>query len=175
MVQLKRWYIAIALFFTMVLDGVLSQTFTRFLGNMNVACWLSIILITLIALSDTHNMANVWLCLVVGLVYDIYYVGVIGIYIVAFPLLCYCVQKIAKYIPELFITRLLVCLLGYIGVYLYLLLVLNIIGIIDISLFAIIRQLVESLVMCGILYILSYNLLLKLIVKYPFLNKQIFY
>ena len=175
MVQLKRWYIAIALFFTMVLDGVLSQTFTRFLGNMNVACWLSIILITLIALSDTHNMANVWLCLVVGLVYDIDYVGVIGIYIVAFPLLCYCVQKIAKYIPELFITRLLVCLLGYIGVYLYLLLVLNIIGIIDISLFAIIRQLVESLVMCIILYILSYNLLLKLIVKYPFLNKQIFY
>ena len=80
-----------------------------------------------------------------------------------------------QYIPELFITRLLVCLLGYIGVYLYLLLVLNIIGIIDISLFAIMRQLVESLVMCIILYILSYNLLLKLIVKYPFLNKQIFY
>ena len=68
MVQLKRWYIAIALFFTMVLDGVLSQTFTRFFGNMNVACWLSIILITLISLSDAHNMANVWLCLVVGLV-----------------------------------------------------------------------------------------------------------
>ncbi|TVV03823.1 rod shape-determining protein MreD, partial [Lactobacillus paragasseri] len=88
MAELRRWYVAIALFMALILDGVLAYNLQTFIFHRGFSgsCWLTVVGITLIALCDDKNDANIWLCLGLGLIADLYYLGVIGIYTVAFPL-----------------------------------------------------------------------------------------
>ena len=118
MATLRKWYVGIALFFTMILDGSLAWAFQKimFRPNFGAACWFSVVGITLIALRNDLNKDNIWLSLGVGLLADIYYFGYIGVYTVAFPLLCYILQKLARFLPETFWFRLIISLISYLFV-----------------------------------------------------------
>lgn len=97
MAELRRWYVAIALFMALILDGVLAYNLQTFIFHRGFSgsCWLTVVGITLIALCDDKNDANIWLCLGLGFIADLYYLGVIGIYTVAFPLICFLIQQSA--------------------------------------------------------------------------------
>ena len=127
MAELRRWYVAIALFMALILDGVLAYNLQTFIFHRGFSgsCWLTVVGITLIALCDDKNDANIWLCLGLGFIADLYYLGVTGIYTVAFPLICFLIQQSARFLPEVFWFRLLICLVVYLCVSFYVYLTLN--------------------------------------------------
>ena len=58
MAILRRWYVAIALFMALILDGVLAYNLQTFIFHRSFSgsCWLTVVGITLIALCDDKMM-----------------------------------------------------------------------------------------------------------------------
>lgn len=177
MAELRRWYVAIALFMALILDGVLAynlQTFV-FHRSFSGSFWLTIIGITLIALCDDKNDSNIWLSLGLGLIADLYYLGIIGIYTVAFPLVCFFIQQSARFLPEVFWFRLLICLVTYFCVSAYVFLMLNVAGLIQLSFASFLHSILPNLLWCLILVICTYCFWVKLAEDYPFLKKEYYF
>ena len=174
MTTVKRWYIGIALFLTMILDGSLAWTFQRivFHPNFGAACWFSVVGITLIALRNDLNNNNIWLALGIGILADIFYFGYLGVYTVAFPLLCFILQKLARFLPETFWFRLIICLVSYLFVSFYVFMMYIIVGTQQPTLSSFLLSIVPSWIVCILIYSLSYTFWINLIDKYPFLENQ---
>ena len=175
MAILRRWYVAIALFMALILDGVLAYNLQTFIFHRSFSgsCWLTVVGITLIALCDDKNDANIWLCLGLGIIADLYYLGIIGIYTVAFPLICFFIEKSARFLPEVFWFRLLVCLVTYLCVSVFLML--NLIGLIQLSFVSFTHSILPNLLWCLILAISTYWFWVKLAEDYPFLKKEYYF
>lgn len=174
MAVLRRWYVAIALFIALILDGVLGKLFQGWLfhGTYGAACWISLVGICLIALCDDQNVNNIWLSLGIGILADGYYLGFFGVYTVAFPLICFLVEKIARYLPEVFWSRLVVCLLAYLAVNFYLYLIFSIVGVISLPISSLFKGMLLGLITSFILTLLTYSFWTKLVEKHPFLVHQ---
>lgn len=177
MAELRRWYVAIALFMALILDGVLAYNLQTFIFHRGFSgsCWLTIIGITLISLCDDKNDADIWLCLGLGLIADLYYLGIIGIYTVAFPLICFFIQQSARFLPEVFWFRLLICLVTYLCVSAYVFLMFNMVGIIQLSFASFSRSILPNLLWCFILVLCTYWFWVKLAEEYPFLKKEYYF
>lgn len=177
MAELRRWYVAIALFVALILDGVLAYNLQTFIFHrvFSGSCWLTIIGITLISLCDDKNDADIWLCLGLGLIADLYYLGIIGIYTVAFPLICFIIQQSARFLPEVFWFRLLICLVTYLCVSAYVFLMFNMVGIIQLSFASFSRSILPNLLWCLILVLCTYWFWVKLAEEYPFLKKEYYF
>ena len=59
----------------------------------------------LIGLFDDTNENEIWLALGTGIIADIYFYGIIGIYTASLPLSCWAGRKIARFLPEIFWAR----------------------------------------------------------------------
>jgi rod shape-determining protein MreD len=177
MAELRRWYVAIALFVALILDGVLAYNLQTFIFHRGFSgsCWLTIIGITLISLCDDKNDGDIWLCLGLGLIADLYYLGIIGIYTVAFPLICFIIQQSARFLPEVFWFRLLICLVTYLCVSAYVFLMFNMVGIIQLSFASFSRSILPNLLWCLILVLCTYWFWVKLAEEYPFLKKEYYF
>ncbi|WP_297819276.1 rod shape-determining protein MreD [uncultured Lactobacillus sp.] len=171
---LRRWYVALALLGAVVLDGICAYRFqgVLFHGFGSAACWFTVVGIVLIGLCDDQNIDNVWLSLGIGIIADVFYLGFIGIYTVIFPLICYAAEKIARFLPEVFISRLFVALVAYLLVDIYVFLVSNAIGVIKASIIDLVKSFVPSLIVCLIIFLITYAFWVWLVEKYPFLDKR---
>lgn len=174
MATLRKWYVGIALFFAMILDGSLALAFQKIFyhPNWGTACWFTVVGICLIALFDDLNKNNIWLILAIGVLADGYYFGYFGIYTVAFPLLYYILQKLTRFLPETFWFRLIVCLLSYLFVSVYVFFIYAIIGTQQIGIKSLLLSIFPSWVVCAIIFFITYALWQNLIGKYPFLENQ---
>lgn len=177
MATLRRWYVAIALFIALLLDGVVSWHFQGifFKGSGGAACWFTVVGITLIGLCDDRNINNVWLALGAGVIADCYYLGFLGVYSVIFPLICWLSESIARYFPETFLSRTILCMCTYTLVNLYVFLVFHLVKVTNIPLSQLWRTLVPSLLLCFIITLITYHFWVWLVEKYPFLVRQRIY
>ncbi|RVU70314.1 MULTISPECIES: rod shape-determining protein MreD [Lactobacillus] len=168
---LREWVLAIALYVAIILDGSFSLYLHQFMSfhNYGAACMIMPIGIILIGLFDDTNANEIWLALGTGVVADIFTLGIIGVYTVALPLLCWGSQRVARFLPETFWARLIVVLLGVSLLDIYSWIILSMVGIINVSghvlLFSVLINLIWSLVF----YVLTYWIWGGLTVNYPFL------
>lgn len=171
---LRRWYVALALLGALVLDGICAYHFQGILfhGFGSAACWFTVVGIVLIGLCDDQNIDNVWLSIGIGLIADVFYLGFIGVYTVIFPLICYSAEKIARFLPEIFISRLIVTLIAYLLVDTYVFLVCNAVGVISVSILDLVKSFLPSILVCLIIFLITYAFWVWLVEKYPFLDKR---
>ncbi|QNQ80617.1 rod shape-determining protein MreD [Lactobacillus sp. PV034] len=174
MTTLCKWYVGIALFFAMILDGSLALAFQKvfYHPNWGAACWFTVVGICLIALFDDLNKNNIWLVLGIGILADSYYFGYFGIYTVAFPLVYFILQKLTRFLPETLWFRLIICLLAYLFVSLYVFLIYAIIGTQQIGFETFLLSILPSWLVCVIIFFITYAFWKNLIEKYPFLESQ---
>ena len=95
----RKWVLAIGLFIALVVDGVCALYLHQFMTYDNFAAS-SVILpisVMLIGLFDDTNDNEIWLALGAGIVADIYFYGIIGVYTVFLPASCWICQKIARF------------------------------------------------------------------------------
>lgn len=171
---LREWYIAIALLVAVVLDGIVACYAQGFIfhGTYGANCWFTVIGIVLMGLCDDRNKSNIWLALGIGVVVDLYYLGFLGVYTVAFPTLCFLAEVIARFLPEVFWSKLIVCLVAYILMDVYLFLVYSITGIISLPISSLLKSILPSLGICVIIFLITYNFWTWIIEKHPFLKPE---
>lgn len=168
----REWVLAIALYVALILDGTLSLYLHQFMyiGNYGAACWLMPIGIMLIGLFDDINYKEIWLALGAGVIADMSTLGIIGIYTVFFPLACWGCQRIARFLPEMFWSRLIVVLIGVTILDVYSWLILTMVGIISISSHVMAMSLLVNLGWTIVFFIPSYWVWGNLAQNYPFLT-----
>ncbi|MDF7638799.1 rod shape-determining protein MreD [Lactobacillus sp. ESL0791] len=168
---LRKNVLAIALYFTIAIDGSLAFYLHQFmnLGKYSGSCLLLPVSVMLINLFDSNNTKEFWLALGIGIIADLYFWGIIGIYAVFFPLSSFFCQKIARFLPEVFWTRLLVILLGVIILAAYSWFILTITGLISVSIKSLFASLPLTLFWALIFASATYWLWGTLAFKYPFL------
>lgn len=168
---LRQWILAIALFVALILDGSLSFYLHQFMtvGDYGAACWLMPIGVMLIGLFDDTNSKEIWLALGAGVVADIYSLGIIGVYTVFLPVICFVCQKIARFLPEMFWSRLIIVLLGVTLLDIYSWGILTMVGLIDVSAQAMLVSLGINLIWSLVFTALTYWIWGNLAQDYPFL------
>jgi rod shape-determining protein MreD len=166
-----QWVLAIALFVALVLDGVLAWILHPLLawGNLHASLCLLPIGVMMIALFDDLNGRELYLAIGAGIVADIYYFGFIGIYTVALPVLCWLGQKIARFLPEVFIVRLLLAVVGVIGLQLYSWLVFAGLSMTTATGTSVLFSILYTIPWTIVLTCLSYVVWARLATAYPFL------
>lgn len=171
---LREWYVAIALLIALILDGIFAFQFQSLFvhGVHGASCWFTVVGIVLIGLCDDRNQNNLWLALGIGVIADMYYLGFLGIYTVAFPIICFLAQKVARFLPEIFWSRLLVALLAYILMNAYLFLAYSIAGTIRLPLSSLLLSILPSLGVCIVIFLITYKFWVWLVEKYPFLKSE---
>lgn len=169
---LREWVLAIALYVALLLDGAIAFYLHQFLniGNFRASATLLPIGIMVIALVDDINQKEIWLALGAGIIADVTNLGIIGVYTVSLPLLCWLCQKIARFLPEIFWSRLLVVVLGLVLLDFYIWGVLTMVGLTNMPLKILLFSLIYNLLWSIILFTISYWLWVKLARDYPFLN-----
>lgn len=167
----REWVLAIALYVALTLDGSLSFYLNHFLtlGNAGANCWLLPIGIMLIALFDDTNSKEIWLALGAGVIADISSIGIIGVYTVFFPFASWACQRIARFLPEVFWSRLIVVLLGLTLLDLYSWIILNMVGIISISVHTLLISIGLNLIWSIVFFALTYWIWAILARDYPFM------
>lgn len=167
----RKWVLAIALFVSIVLDGSLSFYLHQFLTFKGAAssCDLLLIGIMLIALFDDINQNEFWLALGTGVVADIVNLGFIGVYTVFLPVACWVCQKMARFLPEVFWSRLIIVLLGTIVFEIYSWAILNLVGIISAGTRSLLVSSAYNLIWTLVFFILTYWIWGRLATDYPFL------
>ncbi|MBD5430045.1 rod shape-determining protein MreD [Lactobacillus sp.] len=171
---LREWYVAIALLVAVILDGVVAFYAQGFIfrGTYGASCWFSVIGIVLIGLSDDRNESNIWLALGIGIIADLYYLGFLGVYTVAFPTLCFLAEVIARFLPEIFWSRLVVSILAYILMDAYLFLVYSIAGTISLPISSLLKSLLPGVGIGIVIFLITYNFWIWLVEKHPFLKPE---
>lgn len=167
----REWILAIALYVALVIDGSLAFYLHQFMswGNWGASCWLMPIGVMLISLIDDMNGKEFWLALGAGIVADLYTTGIVGIYAVYLPFSCWCCQRVARFLPEMFWSRLIVVLIGISGLDLYSWLILNAVGAISSGTSALVGSLIINLFWTAILTSITYWIWVNLARNYPFL------
>ncbi|WP_201330104.1 rod shape-determining protein MreD, partial [Lactobacillus nasalidis] len=105
----KQWVLAIALYLAMVLEGTLSVYLQPSLTYQHGRASLMLlpVAVLVIAYEDDQNDKEFWLALAAGVVSDLYFWGVIGIYTFVLPALSAFGRWYSRVFPELFVFRLL--------------------------------------------------------------------
>ncbi|KRL63463.1 rod shape-determining protein MreD [Lactobacillus psittaci] len=173
MAELKRWSIGLALLFSLWLDGTLSHWLNNVLpsGFTGVNFWSIVVGICLIGLVDDLNNREIIIALVIGLLADLYYLGFVGPYTVGLPLLMFTSQKIARFIPEVFVVRLIIVPIFYLLFTLLFWLIMTTAGVINVDLRSVFLGLLYNFILALILTTLTYPLWVRLARDYPFGEK----
>lgn len=168
---LRKWALAIALFIALIVDGICSLYLHQFMtyGSFGVASVILPISVMLIGLFDDTNENEIYLALGAGIVADIYFYGIIGIYTVFLPISCWICQKVARFLPEIFWARLIVILIGTTAFVTYSWLIFNMTGLVATSIHALLMSLLVNLGWSILFFILLYWIWGNLAQDYPFL------
>lgn len=167
--SLRKFILAFALYVALALNGSLSFYLHQFFSWTSASNLLLPIGIMLIALFDDTNIKEVWLALGAGVVSDIYFFGIIGIYSICLPLVCWLLQKAARFIPEVFWARMLAVLIACVGINCFIWLILNVIGITRVSVLELLKGFLPTICWSIIFMSLTYKLWGYLATKYPFM------
>lgn len=91
----RKWVLAIAMFVALIVDGICSFYLHQFMNydSFGAASVILPISMMLIGLFDDTNDNEIWLAIGTGIVADIYFYGIIGIYTVFLPVSCWICQK----------------------------------------------------------------------------------
>ena len=168
---LRKWALAIALFVALLFDGVLAQYLHQFLtiGRYGASLTLLPIGIMLIALFDDTNSNEIWLALGAGIVADIATLCIVGVYTVFFPLASWACQKVARFLPEIFWSRLIVVIIGLTILDIYSWLILTMVGIISVPVKIMLISLLVNAGWSIIFFVATYWIWGNLAESYPFL------
>ena len=139
----RKWVLAIAMFVVLIVDGICSFYLHQFMnyGSFGAASVILPISMMLIGLFDDTNDNEIWLAIGIGIVADIYFYGIIGIYTVFLPVSCWICQKVARFLPEVFWARLIVILFGTTVFVAYDWLVFKAVGLADASVYTLLMSL----------------------------------
>ena len=153
----RKWVLAISLFVALVLEGVCSFYLHQFMtyGNYGAFSVILPISIMLIGLFDDTNENEIWLALGTGIIADIYFYGIVGIYTV--------------FLPEIFWARLIVVLIDTTAFIVYSWLVFKMIGFASISIHMLLMSLLVNLGWTILFFVLLYWIWGNLAQDYPFL------
>lgn len=110
----KQWVLAIVLYLAMVVEGILSVYLHQFMfigKSLQASLMILPVAVTVIGFEDERNTKEFWLALAFGVIADLYFYGIIGIYAVGLPFLSAFGRWFSRIFPELFIIRLIgVCI-----------------------------------------------------------------
>ncbi|MCT6812688.1 MAG: rod shape-determining protein MreD [Lactobacillus helsingborgensis] len=167
--SLQKFSLAFALFVALAVNGSLSFYLHQFFSFGNASNLLLPVSMMLIALFDDTNAKEIWLALGAGVVSDIYSFGIIGIYAVCLPLLCWLLQKVARFLPEVFWARILAVLVAAILVDSFTWLVLNVTGLSNIAFTSLLQSIFPTLIWSFIFAAATYRLWWNLARDHPFM------
>lgn len=167
--SLRKFTLALWLFVALVLNGSLSMYLHPFF-NVGVNQLMPIGMM-LIALFDDTNSKELWLAIGAGIISDIYFFGVLGLYSVCLPCVCWLLQKVARFFPEVFWVRLIAVLLGTILINSYNWLVLNLMGISNISVSALLGSFLPTIGWSLVFAVVTYKIWGSLADNFPFMVK----
>ena len=167
----RKWVLAIAMFVALIVDGICSFYLHQFMnyGSFGAASVILPISMMLIGLFDDTNDNEIWLAIGIGIVADIYFYGIIGIYTVFFLVSCWICQKVARFLPEVFWARLIVILFGTTVFVAYDWLVFKAVGLADASVYTLLMSLLVNLGWSAVVFVLVYWIWGNLVQDYPFL------
>lgn len=167
----KQWVLAIALYLALVVEGALSVYLQPALTYQHGRAGLLLlpIAVLIIAYEDERNEKEIWLALAAGVVADLYFWGIIGIYTFILPSLSAFGRWYARVFPELFVFRLLGNIVAITVSCLYTWLVFRLIGWTDLTLKAIGFSLLYTAGWTTGISLATYWLWAKLARSYPFL------
>ncbi|RMC25095.1 MULTISPECIES: rod shape-determining protein MreD [unclassified Lactobacillus] len=165
----KKFTLAFALYVALVTNASLSFFLHQFFANTGGSNLLMPIGIMLIALFDDTNKNEIWLSLCSGIIADLYYFGIIGIYTISLPIICWGLQRIARFLPEVFWVRILVVLLTVILLDSYTWMIINLVGISSISVTKLLTSIIPTLCWSLLFTIITYKLWDVLASNYPFM------
>ena len=172
MSSLKKYTLAFALFITLALNGSLSLYLHPLYGFSSGANLLLPIGMMLVALIDDTNQKELWLAFGTGIVSDVFFFGIIGIYTVSLPCVCWFLQKEARFLPELFWARAVFTLIGTVFLNAYNWLFFNLTGIAKVSLGMLLKGLLPTFLWSAAFIILTYWIWNWLAIEFPFMVKQ---
>lgn len=166
---LQKYNLALVLFLALLLNGSLSLSL-RSVMQLS-ANFLMPVGMMLIALFDDTNKNELWLALGAGIISDIYFYGIVGVYTICLPGICWLLQKMARYLPEVFLVRIIVTLVGAILLNGCSWLILNLMGLISVPFADLIKTMIPTIIWSLVFAIISYPLWANLTRKYPFMVK----
>lgn len=93
--------VTLLLLITLLLDGTLSFVFSsHFYSAVQTSVPRLILLCLLMLTYYVPRNKLVFFGIIFGLLYDSYYVGILGIYIVIFPITIYCIDRMKQFLPS---------------------------------------------------------------------------
>ncbi|KRL00087.1 rod shape-determining protein MreD [Liquorilactobacillus capillatus] len=107
-----RYFFPIGLFIALFLDGVLSQVFAGTMFTPSLAIESRIVLLWIVMAVCFGKIDHIILWTVLaGLVFDLYYTGIIGAFVVIMPLIVYLTKLMYRFFTPSFIVVLLIYLI----------------------------------------------------------------
>lgn len=170
MANVRKWLLALFLLIALVLEGSLARFLHPVLWQ-GASYYLTLIGLGIAGLNQPRDQSLLWLAGVLGFLSDSYYLGVIGVSLVSFPLLVLLSQRTARVLPEVTWVKMLFILGLYLLQYIYSSLVMRGLGLASISGHSFMLGLLANLG-SGVLWILlTFWLWQALTEKFPFLSR----
>ena len=107
-----KYYFPIGLFICIFLDGTLSNIYARFFfaSSISIESRLTLLWIVMAIFYSKADRLMLW-AVVAGLVFDMYYTGYLGIFLMIFPLIVYLDREVYRFFTSSFIVVLLIYLI----------------------------------------------------------------
>ncbi|KRL04201.1 rod shape-determining protein MreD [Liquorilactobacillus oeni] len=107
-----RYFFPLGLFFTLFLDGALSNAFSKqmFTLSFSIESRIFILWLVMCVCFTDLNRPYLW-AICVGLVFDLYYTGIIGPFTMIVPLIVYLTKTMYSFFKPSFIVVLLIYLI----------------------------------------------------------------
>lgn len=169
MKTLRKFTLVLALYVALAISGSLSFYLHQFFSFGKASNLLVPVSMMLIALFDDTNNKEIWLALGAGIVSDIYFFGIIGIYAIILPIVSWLLQKSARFLPEVFWARVLAVLIASVLTQGFTWLILNMTGLSSIGIFKLVQSILPTLCWVFIFICATYKLWWNLSLNYPFM------
>jgi len=159
------YFLPIILFLLLMLDGFLLNVFARQFLNESYTLVPHLVLLGFVLFSFYFPKQPMQVyAILFGLLYDSYYTGILGVYIVAFSVVVYLIKSVQKHLSENVFVLVLLFFLGIVLVDSFVYGFYSVVGItqMDFSTFSSVR-LGPTLVLNAFLFIVVYYPLIKLV------------
>ncbi|MDO4912135.1 MAG: rod shape-determining protein MreD [Lactobacillus sp.] len=167
---MKKWWPLVAAIVAIFLDGIYAKALS---GIIVTGFWQAPVMglpifILLISIFDDMNFNNVWLALAVGIIADSYFWGVFGIYAVALPLAVVYGRYLSRILPENFLVRWIIVIIGTSLIIVYIWLIFNFTKMAQLTLGQLALHLLGNLFLTTFIFAIYYNPTRALVENYPF-------
>ncbi len=170
-IKFKYWIVPIALLFSGILDGMFSYHLSSIVNSGSLIVPVNLMLIGFVLLNLVYddNVLHIYLAFGLGLILDLLYLGFVGANFLFLPLMTFVIRLIAKAIPTTFFDRLMTVLIVDVLWNLYQFFIFNFFGVASIGVKSLFFEgILPSVIVTIVLFSLTYNFWVNLIIKYPF-------